>query len=237
MKNNVTQWAVLGAMFLGAVIFWNTPVIYPIKLFVVVLHEMSHGLMAEAVGGDIVRIEISPMVGGVCYSTRPPGFWPSFLIASAGYLGSLVWGSFILLFAAYSRHDRYLSLAIGLVLLWLSWYVLKSGSVFGLAFTVGVAVAMIAAFRWMPPLYHDYMLRFIGLTSALYVVIDIKSDLIDRSGIGSDADAIAQLTGIPSVVVGLAWMAIALVFLFYVIRLTVQAPETIGTLPGIKPKH
>ncbi len=224
-KKDWKQLGVLLGMFVLAVIFWDTIVIYPIKLFVVILHEMSHGLMAELVGGDIIRIEISPRLGGVCWSTRPPGFWPDFLIASAGYLGSLFWGGFILLFASYSKYDKYLTLVIGLVLLWLSWYVLKSGGIFGIIFTLAFAVGLIAAFRWLPDLYHDYLLKFLGLTSALYVVIDINSDLIARSGIGSDADKIAQLTGIPSIFVGLIWLVIALIALFYILRYSLRAPS------------
>src|SRR5687767_6945732 len=31
--------------------FWDTPVVYPLKIFVVLLHELSHALAAWATGG------------------------------------------------------------------------------------------------------------------------------------------------------------------------------------------
>ena len=41
---------VIGLMFAAAVLLWNTFLLYPVKLFVVALHELSHGLMAVLVG-------------------------------------------------------------------------------------------------------------------------------------------------------------------------------------------
>ena len=37
---------ILSVMFVVAVIFWHSYLIYPIKVFVVILHEFSHGLAA-----------------------------------------------------------------------------------------------------------------------------------------------------------------------------------------------
>lgn len=37
---------ILSAMFVVAVIFWHSYLIYPIKVFAVILHEFSHGLAA-----------------------------------------------------------------------------------------------------------------------------------------------------------------------------------------------
>ena len=47
------------AVFLGGLWFlWDTPVIYPLKIFVVLLHEISHGIAALATGGSIERITL-----------------------------------------------------------------------------------------------------------------------------------------------------------------------------------
>ena len=69
-------------------LFWSTPIVYPVKIFVVLLHEISHAAMAVATGGTIQRIELSSLEGGACYC--PGG--NAFLTASAGYLGSSAWG-------------------------------------------------------------------------------------------------------------------------------------------------
>lgn len=208
----------LTIMLLLAFAFWNTLLIYPIKLFVVMLHEMSHGLMALAFGGTIIQIQIDPQIGGFCQYEMEPSFWGQFLTASAGYLGSLFWGSLILVAAVKSIKDKYIILVIGLVLLGLSYFVLKSGESFGTIMTAGLGIFMLIAVKYFSPLFHDLWLKFLGITSCFYVIIDIKDDLIDRTNIGSDADQIANLTGFPSLVIGSIWMLLALLTLFIVLR-------------------
>lgn len=208
----------LSIMLLIATLFWNTLFIYPIKLFVVMLHEMSHGIMAVVFGGSIIQIQIDSQIGGYCQYTMEPSFWGSFMTASAGYLGSLFWGSLILIAAVKSVKDKYITLIIGIILLGLSYFVLQSGEMFGTLMTAGLGLFMLVSVKYFSPIFHDLWLKFIGITSCLYVIVDIKDDLIDRTDIGSDADQIATLTGIPSFLIGTIWMIIALLTLFIVLR-------------------
>ena len=46
---------------------WDTGLVYPLKVFVVLLHEVSHGLVAIMTGGTIDRITLSAQEGGACY--------------------------------------------------------------------------------------------------------------------------------------------------------------------------
>ncbi|QXP59778.1 M50 family metallopeptidase [Olleya sp. HaHaR_3_96] len=200
------------------ILFWNTLLIYPIKLFVVMLHEMSHGLMAIAFGGQIIEIQISKQIGGYCLYSITPSFWSSFMTGSAGYLGSLFWGALILILAVKSKKDKYITLIIGIILVVLSYFVLQSGEFFGTSMTFGLGLFMLIAFRYFSNFFHDLWLKFLGIISCAYVILDIKGDLIDNSNIGSDADAIAALTGLPSVLVGVIWMCVALIIMFIVLR-------------------
>ena len=218
LTNGKIQIIYLAVLITVVVVFWNTILVYPIKLFVVMLHEMSHGLMAVAFGGKIIAIQIDPQIGGYCQFEMEPGFWGAFMTGSAGYLGSLFWGSLILVLAVKSEKDKYISLVIGIVLLGLSYFVLKSGELFGTAMTAGLGVFMLIAYRFFGPLFHDLWLKFIGITSCAYVILDIKDDLIDRTNIGSDADAIAELTGQSSLLIGIIWMLIAVLNLIVVLR-------------------
>ena len=74
--------------FVALWLLWDTPLVYPLKIFVVLLHETSHAAVAVATGGTIQRIELNPMQGGSCYC--PGG--NAFLTLSAGYLGSFACG-------------------------------------------------------------------------------------------------------------------------------------------------
>jgi len=89
-----------------AVIFalWATPVIIPLKILIVFMHEVSHGLAAILTGGEIESLSISIKQGGQAVTRGGNGF----IITSAGYPGSLLIGIFIFLLALKSRFDRLL---------------------------------------------------------------------------------------------------------------------------------
>ncbi len=214
---------IAAGMFIGAVLLWNTFLLYPVKLFVVVLHEMSHGLAAILTGGSIDRIQIDYRIGGYCAYFLPgdSGFFSRAFVAAAGYLGSMLWGSLIFILAVRTRWDRRMTLIIAILILVLSIFVIKTGEWFGILFCFAFAAALLAAYKWLPDKGHDMFLKFLGLTSCLYVIIDIKDDLIDRSNIGSDADAIAALMKTPSlsVPIGIFWIILAAVILFFTFKI------------------
>jgi hypothetical protein len=62
------------------------------------------------------------------------------------------------------------------------------------------------------------LLAAIGATSALYAVWDIASDVLVRYAPGSDAAALAQLTGIPAIVWGVLWIIVSGAVLGYVVK-------------------
>jgi hypothetical protein len=221
------DWQTLGiliAMFVVAVIFWNSLLIYPIKLFVVILHELSHGLAAVLTGGEIVKIEISQQVGGVCWTRGGSRF----IVASAGYLGSIVWGGIILIIAARTKYDNILGMVTGGLLILVSLLYIRN--LFGFLFTVGFGVFLLIISYAAKNKIVDILMKFLGMTSCLYVIIDIKSDLIDRSNIGSDADTIAQLLGTQSlsVPIGFVWIAIAAVAFGFFLWIAGQGDGTQG---------
>jgi hypothetical protein len=193
------------AVYFAAIwVLWDTPVVYPLKVFVVMLHEISHGLAAVATGGAIERIELTMDQGGACYC----GGGNAFLTLSAGYLGSLAWGALLLLIAvgAAKRH-RITLMAIGSLVAAVT--VLYIRRPFGLIFGLVAGVALIAAARRLPPPANRAVLTVLGLTSCLYAILDIKSDIIDRPEAHSDAYMLSEMTGIPTVIWGFLWIAVA----------------------------
>jgi hypothetical protein len=218
------QLGLLGGLFVFVAIFWNTILVYPVKLFVVLLHELSHALAALLTGGHVLAITLSPQLGGV---TQTVGGWP-FLIASAGYLGSIVWGGLILLLAARSRRDRALAQAVGVLVVGAT--LLFTRNLFGLVFGILFGLALIVVARRLSDAFSDLFLKFLGLTSCLYVVLDIKSDLIDRAffrfpGAVSDAQNLAAMTGVPALVWGVGWFLIACGAVVVLLRAAVVRSE------------
>lgn len=189
-----------GLLWIG----WNTVFVYPLKIFVVLLHEVSHGAMALATGGTIQRIVLDPYQGGACYC--PGG--DAFLTLSAGYLGSVAWGA-ALLEAGRARRVRsrgLVGLLGGLVGVLTLLYV---RSLFGVVFGLAFAAVLVGAARLLPVLWNRRILLVLGLTSCLYAILDIKSDILDRPHLVSDARMLAELTGVPTVFWGVLWISLA----------------------------
>ncbi len=196
----------LVGMLVAAVIFWDWKFMFPIKAFVVMLHEISHGLAAVFTGGSIEKIELSVRLGGVCWTRG--GIRA--VILPAGYLGSMFFGSLILVAAARTRWDRYISMGIGVAVVLVTAIFIRTwfGFFFGLAF----GAAMILMGRFLSEKVNDIALKFIGLTSVMYAIFDIKDDLISRTVAGSDAYKMAEIfVVLPPIFWGILWIAISVV--------------------------
>jgi len=192
---------------------WDTVLIYPIKVFVVLLHEMSHALAALATGGSVERIVLDPNQGGAAYTV---GGSP-FVTLSAGYLGSLLWGVlFVMLGFSRWLRPRWIIGAIGLFVAASTVAVVRNpfGFVFGLAFGAG----LLASARYLSQRANRVLLLSLGLTSALYAILDIKSDIIARPHLRSDAAMLSEMTGIPTVVWGFLWIGVALLVSAWLLR-------------------
>ena len=192
---------------LAVVYLWNTWIVYPLKILVVFFHELSHGLMAVITGGSIKEIRIVAAQGGVCVTAGGNRF----LTLSAGYLGSLVLGGVILVLATRTRYDQTIATVIGGLMLLISLLFVRPIISFGIFFGLLAGLAMIAAGKYLSEDSNDFILKVIGLTSCLYAVLDIKSDVLDRPYLRSDARMLAELTHLPTIFWGLLWITIAVI--------------------------
>jgi hypothetical protein len=209
MSPRSLQVAILVILIGCTIWLWSTLALYPIKLFVVLLHELSHGAAALLTGGEILSIEISELIGGSCQYRGGN----QLVIASAGYLGSLLWGGLILVIASRTKYSRELGTVIASVmiiatLLWIR-------NTFGVLFTMGSAILLFGFCRFFPSWMVRTLLQFLGTASCLYVIVDIYEDLIRVSQQDSDAETLATLTGIPALFWGVMWALIAFAMIFY----------------------
>lgn len=192
----------IAAFYAALWVLWWTPVVFPLRIFVVLLHEISHALAAVITGGTIERIVLHANEGGATY-TRGGN---AFLIMSAGYLGSLLWGlALIELAGARAQLARTALTVLAGALLIISGLFVRNA--FGFVFTVLFGAALFVAARRLSTRAVAIVLLVLGLTSALYALLDIRSDILLRSSLESDAYMLAQLTGVPTLVWGFLWIA------------------------------
>ena len=207
-------------IFIAIVFLWDTLFVYPLKIFVVFMHEVSHGLAAVVTGGRIVEIQVNPQQGGHALTQGGSRFWT----LTAGYLGSLLWGGLILLLAARTHLDKAISVLIGVGMVAIS--IGFGESTFTYLFGIGFGVGLLAVGFFLPEGVNDWILRVIGVTSCLYAILDIKSDILDRSHLRSDARMLSEVTGFPTEFWGILWILIAIGLTVWFLYLAGKAPVT-----------
>ena len=205
-RRKLTFLAGFAVYFATVWLLWDTPAIYPLKIFVVMLHEISHGIASLATGGTIDKIVLDPQQGGACHC----GGGNAFLTLSAGYLGSLLWGVALLALAGTRRVSNHVLLTVvgGLVVLLTALYV-RNG--FGLLFGLGFGTTLVLAGRKLGAGASKVVLTALGLTSCLYAILDIKSDVLDRPHLQSDAAMLAEITPLSTTAWGVVWIGVAVI--------------------------
>lgn len=211
-SHNNQRLALVVTLFILALLAWDTVLIYPVKVLVVAFHEISHGAAAVLTGGSIERIEINANLGGVCYTRGGSRI----LTVSAGYLGSLLVGALLFLSAARTRHDREIAAVSGGVLLLITLIYIRS--TFGFVSGIAFGALLLASGTYLSEAVNDVLISFIGLTSMLYAVIDIKEDLISRTVPGSDTHAMSQIIPLPPVAWGCLWGLASIAVAVFVVR-------------------
>ena len=205
--------ALVASLALGA-IFWDSPVLWPLKLLVVMMHESGHALATLFVGGRVDRVLLSANQAGACLSWVPEGVWAKVVVYSAGYVGSAVAGAGMMLATFRFRLRRWV---LGTASAWLAvMAVFYAGDLFTLAFCFGTAVVLALGARFLPSDAVDVLNLFIAAFSALYVVFDLRDDLWRSSARAvSDAALLAQFTWIPAFGWALLWSLFSLAILAF----------------------
>lgn len=185
-------------------LLWPTVAVYPLKVFVVFLHELSHAIAAVATGGRVEAITLDWREGGATWVEGGNAF----VMLSAGYLGSLLWGLALLAVARSKPRRAPLAIqALGVLTLGITLLFVRGP--FGILFGFLFGAALLLAGRRLRPDAAVVVLSVLGLTSALYALLDIRSDILSRPGAPSDAAMLAQLTGIPTLFWGGLWAGLA----------------------------
>lgn len=200
---------------------WSTPLIYPLRLLVVFFHELSHGLAALLTGGSIISLTLSPDEGGL--ATTQGG--NLFLIISAGYVGSLLFGIALFLIALRTKADRLVTAALGLCTLLIAALYIRDG--FPLAFCSLTGLSLLLIARFLPVQVNDLTLRIVGLASMIYVPQDIISDTIARAHLRSDARILAEEYGGATMLWGGVWLVISLAVIALTFRYGLGASRNI----------
>ncbi|MCI0487555.1 MAG: M50 family metallopeptidase [Blastocatellia bacterium] len=205
---------VLGSML--TLVLWFIPfaevIIYPIRLFVTFIHEAGHALAALVTLGSVRRIAIFWSGSGVTETVGGVGF----LISSAGYLGTTVYGAALLLLLRRARFAKAVAFGTGVLLLVMTVFF---GSGLG-AWATGLLVGggcIALALKAKPGVVH-FAMSFLAVQSLLNAFYDLRTlmylSAFQPSSL-TDAQNMANATGgfVPAMVWAIGWSIISLAIL------------------------
>jgi hypothetical protein len=187
------------------VLLWRTPVLPPIKVPLVCIHELFHGIGALLGGGSIGYIEAYPQESGMTFVSGGS----TVLTYNAGYLGSLLLGVLLLISARFWLGRVLLLLLAGLVAV-ICLRFMPSGPNFGMVAGLASAIVLFAAALMLPGRLHAFLVRLLGLGSCCYPLLDITSDVLLGSKMRSDARMLGDLTPIPMAIWSAIWLVATL---------------------------
>jgi hypothetical protein len=203
--------ALAGFVALGLV-FWDSPLLTPVKLLVVMGHESGHALATLLVGGQVQRVVLAADQSGACLSALPPGAWPTILVYSAGYVGSACAAAVLLVLAFRLRLARGVLAAYSV---WLAaMAILVAGNGFTVAFCLGTAAVLAAAARWLALLGVRALVLFLATFTGLYALFDLRDDLWTANvRAHSDAALLAAHTPVPALLWAVLWSLLSVAIL------------------------
>jgi len=105
----------LAIAFFAVLLVWHSGVIgsllYPIRLFVTLIHEAGHGLTAILTGGRFVHFQVFPDGSGLAYTAGGSRF----LIPQMGYLGAAAFGAVLLIVSNRIKNVRRVAYGVALL--------------------------------------------------------------------------------------------------------------------------
>jgi hypothetical protein len=211
-QNHTSEQITILIIFIASLMLWNTPVIYPIKLFVVILHELSHAIMGLVTGGKITAMSIGLDLSGKC---RIEG-GNQIAIASVGYLGSLLCGILICVAPNNLNSGKWILITFAVIILSIS--LITSSNLTFLVLSVISSLCILLTAFYLRINIVSILVRSIGLISCVFVLFDIKEDLFSRNDVITDVTILSSLTGIPGILISTSWIVFSFIMIAIVIR-------------------
>lgn len=188
---------------------WRVQILHPFKILTVFLHELGHATAVWLTCGKVTGMEVHPNEGGV---TKYVGGL-ALIVIPAGYLGSAVWGSALVVASANTLASE---IAAGVLIFFLFVFLFFAENGYLRVLNLGFIVLLggtlaCQMLNWTNGVnVLEYLTLFIGTMSCLFSIYDIYDDLISRRVNESDASKFAEMTKTSSRCWGIIWGVMAL---------------------------
>jgi hypothetical protein len=225
-----------------SVVLWFIPyaevLTYPFRIFVTFIHEGGHALAALLTGNSVASLSVAPNASGETYTTQG-GLISEMFISSAGYLGAMAFGGLLLVLIRKAVQARIVLLASGILIFALTMIfglikpLFTFSGLWGVPFTllagITISVGLVLIARFASARVATFFVSFLAVQCVLNALFDLKTVLFLsaplKPAVPTDAVNMANATGIPALLWAVAWIALALCILWFVMRLYVAGRD------------
>jgi len=225
-----------------SVVLWFIPyaelLTYPFRIFVTFIHEGGHALAALVTGNSVQSLSIATNASGETYTTQG-GLFSQLLVSSAGYIGAMGFGAFLLILIRKTVAARLVLLGSGLFIFALTaiygfFKPLFAGSSWtGIPFTVLagtiLSVGLILIARFASARVATFFVSFLAVQCVLNALMDLKTVFFLSTpfapNVPTDAVNMANATGLPAFLWAVMWITLAFVILWIAMRLYVEGRD------------
>lgn len=194
---------------------YGDSILYPIRLFITIVHEMSHGVAALATGGDVSAMEIHADMSGLTF-TQGGIDW---VISMAGYVGTVFVGLFAWFLLRTLHQTRMILLMFaGVAFMAVAYTGLHD--VFGTAWCLGIAIGFTVMALFVGPV-ADIIAGVVTIQLILGAFYDLKVlFMLSGTGVHTDALNMEMATGIPAVVWAVLWLGISILAALFALKMS-----------------
>ena len=230
------QAAVLLTAAVLSIVLWFIPfaeiLTYPFRIFVTFIHEGGHAIAALLTGNSVQSLSIATNASGETYTSQG-GTISQMLVASAGYLGSMVYGAFLLVLIRKAIAARIVLIGSAALVFALTMIyglikpamtgVVSSALPFTIIAGTLLSLGLVAIAKYAKPRVASFFVSLLAVQCILNALLDLKTVFFLSSpfapSVPTDAVNMYNATGIPALVWSVMWIAMAIVILAVAMRL------------------
>lgn len=242
-----------------SIVLWFIPfaeiLTYPFRIFVTFIHEGGHAIAALLTGNSVESLSIATNASGETYTTQG-GTISQMFVASAGYLGSMTFGAFLLVLIRKAVAARIVLVCSAVMIAFLTLIygfikpVMSGVGWTGIPFTILagtlLTAGLILAAKYLRPRITTFLVSFLAVQCVLNALLDLKTVFFLSSpfapSVPTDAVNMANATGVPALAWSVMWITMAVGILAMTMRLYIarkRRPLQLGTsldqIPAVFP--
>lgn len=206
-------------LFIISKLPFSSWIFYPFNLLATYLHESSHGIMAIITGGKLLEFTISSNTSGLAYTSGGIRF----LISSAGYLGTTIWGALLLFSILNKASEKKILISLSLFLF--IFTILFSGNFIAFLTGIGFSIFFYLLLKIKNTNITNIIIYIISIELCLQSFNDILNLIfLSKTNIRTDAHSLSEsFYGIiPPVLFAIIWAIISIYIYYLVFKISLK---------------